>query len=123
VAKRTIFNASKAGAKNFLGSQELVNDVASGRVDLAAVKEAELPAELKAMTAKERQVYVAARGAKRQALQKKIDELAGKRQAFIEEKVKQEAGSRSDSLDAQIYRCIQIQAAEKDIQYKDGPAY
>ena len=123
VAKRTIFNAGKAGAKNFLGSQELVEDVASGRVDLEAVAEAELPAELKAMNPGERQTFIAAQGARRQALQKKIEELGGKRQAFIEEKVKQEAGKGADSLDAQIYRCIKAQAAEKEIRYTEGPAY
>jgi len=123
VAKRTIFNAGKAGAKNFLGSQELVEDVASGRVDLEAVAEAELPAELKAMIPEERQAYIAEQGVTRQALQKKIEELAGKRQAFIEEKVKAEAGKGADSLDAQLYRCIKAQAAEKEIQYTGGPAY
>ena len=123
VAKRTIFNSSKAGAKNFLGSQELVDDVASGRINLAAVKEEELPAELKSMTPKQRQAYVAAKGVKRQALQEKIEDLAAKRQAYIEEKVKQETEGGADSLDTQIYRCIQTQAAEKDIRYNGGPAY
>jgi len=123
VAKRAIFNSSKAGAKNFLGSQELVDDVASGRVKLDAVKEDELPDELKAMNPSERQVHVAAQGAKRQALQQQIEELAGQRQRYIEEKVKMEGQKGTASLDAQLYQCIQAQAAEKDIRYTGGPAY
>lgn len=123
VAKRAIFNSSKAGAKNFLGSQELVDDVASGRVKLDAVKEDELPDELKAMNPSERQAHVAAYGAKRQALQQQIEELAGKRQRYIEDKVKMEGQKGAASLDAQIYQCIQAQAAEKDIHYTAGPSY
>jgi hypothetical protein len=123
VAKRTIFNSSKAGAKNFLGTQELVDDVASGRVQLDAIKEEELPDELKPMKQSERQAHVAAQGARRKALQQQIEDLAGKRQRYIEEKVKREGQKGADSLDAQLYRCIQAQAAEKDIRYSGGPAY
>jgi len=123
VAKRTIFNAGKAGTKNFLGSQELVDDVSSGRVALEDVKEKELPEELKGMSLQERKTFVADRGAERRTLQKKIEDLAAKRQTYIEEKVKQEAGEGAASLDAQIYRCIQAQAAEKEITYSGGPAY
>jgi hypothetical protein len=123
VAKRTIFNSGKAGGKNFLGSQELVDDVANGRVDLEALEDEELPAELKSMSGKERQSYVAEKGVERQMLQEKIKDLAAKRQAYIEEKVKQEAGKGGASLDAQIYRCIQTQAAAKKIRYTGGPSY
>jgi hypothetical protein len=123
VAKRTIFNAGKAGSKNFLGSQELVDDVAEGRVDLNAIKEDELPAELQRLSPPERKAYVAARSAKRTALQTRIEDLAAKRQTYIEEKVKQEAGKGADSLDAQIYRCIKTQAAGKAIRYEGGPSY
>lgn len=123
VAKRTIFNSSKAGARNFLGSQELVDDVVSGRVQLEAVAEEELPAELKAMRPDERQTHIADQGARRQALQQQIEELAGKRQRYIEEKVKKEGQRGAASLDAQIYQCIQAQAAEKNIVYTRGPSY
>lgn len=123
VAKRTIFNSSKAGAKNFLGTRELVDDVASGRVQLDAIKAEELPAELKPMKKSERQAHVAAQAARRKALQQQIEVLAGKRQRYIEEKVKREGQKGATSLDAQLYHCIQTQAAEKDIRYTGGPAY
>lgn len=123
VAKRTIFNSSKAGAKNFLGTQELVDDVASGRVQLDAIKEKELPAALKPMKRSERQAHVAAQGARRKALQQQIEVLAGKRQRYIEEKVKREGQKGAASLDAQLYQCIQAQAAGKGIRYTGGPAY
>ena len=123
VAKRTIFNASKAGEKNFLGSQELVDDVVSGRVKLETVEEEMLPAEIKAMRLSERQSHIDAQMVKRKTLRAEIDALAVKRQVFIEAKVAREAGQGSDSLDAKIYQCIQQQAAEKNIRYTDGPVY
>jgi len=123
VAKRTIFNSSKAGAKNFLGSQELVDDVVSGRVQLDAVAEAELPSELKSMSPVERGAHVASQAAKRKVLQQQIEDLAGQRQRYIEEKVQMEGEKGTASLDAQIYQCIQAQAAEKDIRYTGGPSY
>ncbi len=122
VAKRTIFNASRAGSKNFLGTQELVADVISGRVDMEAVKTEELPENLQSMGPAERKAYIAKKAAERQALQDEIAELGQKRQAFIEAKVKEEGGGEK-SLDAQIYRCIKTQAAAKAIRYTGGPAY
>jgi hypothetical protein len=50
VAQRTIFNSQKAGSKNFLGSQELVHDVATGRVELEKLPQKDLPAELKGLS-------------------------------------------------------------------------
>ncbi len=122
VAKRTIFNASGAGSKNFLGSQELVADVAAGRVDLATVEKESLPDNLQAMRPKERQAYVAQKAVERQALQDRIATLGQQRQAFIEAKVREEGGGEK-SLDAQLYRCIKTQAADKAIRYTGGPAY
>ena len=43
-ARRAAFNASDSGAANFLGDKDLVNDVPTGRVDIANVPAAELPA-------------------------------------------------------------------------------
>jgi Mg-chelatase subunit ChlD len=123
VAKRTIFNSKKAGAENFLGSSELVDDVASGRVELEKIEEKHLPAELKALNQGQRKDLVTDRIKQRQALQAEIDSLAKQRQAFIEEKVQKEAGKGDTSLDAKIYQCIQSQAAKKDIRYRGGPAY
>jgi len=123
VAKRTIFNSGKAGAKNFLGTQELVHDVQSGAVTLAEIEAAELPAEMRGMTPAQREAHVAAQGARRKALQDRIEELAAKRQAYIHNKVKKDGEKGENSLDAQIYRCLQKQAAEKQIHYTRGPIY
>jgi len=123
VAKRTVFNSLASGAKNFLGDQELVDDVASGKVKLEALKEEELPEALKPLRPAERQAMVDARRKTRAKLQEEIGKLAQERQDFIAKKVAAEAGGGQDSLDAKIYSCIRTQAGMQGIEYKDGPAY
>jgi hypothetical protein len=123
VAKRTVFNSLASGAKNFLGEQELVDDVASGKVKLEALKPEELPQALKPMSPAERQVMIEERLRNREKLQAEIGRLAKERQAFIEKKVAAEAGGGQESLDAKIYSCIRTQAGAMGIAYKGGPAY
>ena len=123
VAKRTIFNSKAAGAKNFIGSQELVSAVESGELALSAVPREELPAELQRMSEPELAAHIAARGQERKQLQARIDDLAKKRQHFIEERVKKEKDGGAASLDSKIYRCVKDQAGRKGIDYSDGPAY
>ena len=123
VAKRPIFNSKAAGAKNFIGSQELVAALESGELDLAAVPRAEMPADLRGMIQSELRAHIEACGHERKQLQARIEGLAKKRQHFIEEKVRKEEDGGGESLDTKIYRCIQAQAAHKGIEYTKGPAY
>ena len=123
VAKRTIFNSKRAGAKNFYGSQELVQAVESGEKKLAKIPKEELPPELQNMTDEELTAHIAGRSKKRKALQDKIDALAKKRQDYIQAKVAAQKDKGASSLDSKIYECIQAQAAPKGLEYKGGPAY
>lgn len=123
VAKRTIFNSKSAGAKNFYGSQELVQAVESGEKKLGEIPKKELPAELRSMSNQELAAHIAKRGKERKALQAQIDDLAKKRQDYIQEKVAAEKDKGASSLDSKIYECIQAQAAPKGLEYTGGPAY
>lgn len=123
VAKRTIFNTKAAGAKNFTGSQELVQAVDSGDIKLGDLPKDQLPPELQNLSLDALEKHVKTKSAKRKQLQSEIEKLAQKRQAFIEAKVKEEGEKGTNSLDAQIYKCIQSQAAEKKIIYSGGPDY
>jgi Mg-chelatase subunit ChlD len=123
VAKRTIFNAKEAGAKNFLGEQELVEDVATGRVAPEKIKKEELPAELRGLSEADLKERISERIKTRKALQGEINQLAKQRQAFIMEKVREDKEGGAKSLDVQIFKCIEAQAGQKDIRYTDGPEY
>ncbi|WP_275096596.1 vWA domain-containing protein [Sedimenticola hydrogenitrophicus] len=122
-ARRATFNASKSGKENFLGDGELVDDVASGRVDITAIEREKLPASLQAMAPAEQRAVIAEKAAARQSLERQIGELAGARAAFIRERV-EARGDADTSLDHQLYDTVREQAAKKGLHYDaDAPAY
>ena len=69
-ARRGAFNVSAAGASNLLGERELVDDVASGRVDIAAVPPAQLPAAVAALPVEEQRALLADTAQKREELKR-----------------------------------------------------
>lgn len=121
-ARRGVFNASESGAGNFLGGRELVDDVASGRVDLAAVPQAELPASIAALPPAAQPAAVAQTAEKRAELQRQIAKLAAERDAYLEAEVKASGGADA-SLDVQIYEAVRDQAAPLGLIYDSGPKF
>jgi len=121
-ARRGAFNVSEAGASNLLGESELVADVASGRVDIAAVPAAQLPAAVAALPIDERRAVLADTAEKRAELQRQIMSLAAERDAYIKEEI-EAAGGAGDSLDQQIYEAVREQAAPLGLDYEDGPSF
>ena len=121
-ARRAVFNASESGATNFLGDKDLVNDVATGRVDLAAVPAAELPPAIAALPPERQAQELEQRAAKREELQREITKLAGERDTFIESKVKEQGGAAS-SLDVQLYDAVRDQAKSVGLTYEGGPKF
>ena len=122
-ARRGAFNVtSAAGMDNFLGNRELVDDVASGRVDVAAVPPAQLPASVAALPVAEQRELLAETAQKREELKRQIADLAAQRDAYIEKQV-DAAGGADASLDQQIYEAVREQAAPLGIEYEDGPRF
>ena len=121
-ARRGAFNVSAAGASNFLGERELVDDVASGRVDLAAVPPAELPAAVAALAPGEQRELLAATAEKRTEIKRQIAALATERDAYIDSRLKAEGGAAA-SLDRQIYEAVREQAAPLGLDYDAGPRF
>jgi len=121
-ARRGAFNVSSAGETNLLGERELVDDVASGRVDLAALPPAQLPASIAALPAEAQSEVLARTAQKREELKLQIADLAAQRDAYIEAQV-DAAGGASASLDQQIYDAVREQAAPLGLEYRDGPRF
>jgi Mg-chelatase subunit ChlD len=121
-ARRGVFNATESGAGNLIGGKELVDDVASGRVNVATVPAAQMPAPLVGLPRAEQDALLKQTADKRQALQQEIAKLAGARDAYIEEKV-EAAGGAKDSLDQQIYDAVREQAAPVGLEYEGGPKF
>ncbi len=122
-AQRAAFNVGEAGKFNFAGGQELIQDVADGTVKLAEIEEKELPENMRKMSPEEREKYLAKMSAKREELQAQVKELAAKRQAHIEDQVRNTKLAGEQSLDSAVFECVQEQAARKGIQYTGGPSY
>ena len=116
-ARRAAFNASVSGKRNLLGDSELVDAVASGRLDLDEMNEADLPAPLQALAPADREAVVKERAAKRSELQAQIKDLAQKRDSYITDKVEAEGGAE-ESLDHKLYRTIRKQAAGAGLSYE-----
>jgi Mg-chelatase subunit ChlD len=121
-ARRGAFNASVSGGGNLLGGHELVEDVASGRVDLSAIAPAALPAPIATLEPEQQRQVLAATAEKRKALQTEMAKLAKQRDAYIKDKV-EAAGGAKDSLDQQIYDAVREQGAPVGLKYEGGPKF
>lgn len=121
-ARRGAFNVSAAGASNLVGERELVDDFASGRVDLAALPPAELPAAVAVLPPDAQRELLAATAEKREELKRQIAALAAERDAYIDARLDAEGGA-GQSLDRQIYEAVREQAAPLGLDYDAGPRY
>jgi len=118
-ADRAEFNAKAGGKKNFLGAQELVNDLADGKMKLADVKKEHLPENMRKMTVAEREKFIKEQTVKRAALQKQVTELAAKRRKHIDEQLRKNAVKGRKGFDLAIYECVRKQGAKKKINYAE----
>lgn len=119
-AKRAAFNASASGKENSFGENELVDAVASGRVELSGLDQAHLPEPLRELDKDEQAQVIAQTAAKRADLNAQIEELAGQRRDYVATEMKARDGAE-DSLDYKIYSTVKAQAAEKGLHYEGAP--
>ena len=115
-ADRLVYNA--ATGKTVQGGSELIDAIERGDVTLDAVKDEDLPEELRSLDAEERAATVEAKRAKRKELQAKLDKLLEERNTFIlaERKRLAESG-KGDAFDAEVTTTVREQAAKKGIEY------
>jgi hypothetical protein len=108
--------AAKASPQYSNSSWDLVDAKKGGQVKLEEMKDEELPQEMKGLTIKERNDYVAALQSKREALQKKIAGLHAERERFVAAKLKNQAAT--NTLDNAIIDALRQQAALKNFIIK-----
>ncbi len=111
-ADRIAFNTSASGMKNFLGRQELLNDLAEETVTLEDLPANELPTELQGRTIEEQQAIIAEKREERDRLMERIDELNGKRAGYLKEaRENREATTEESAFDTAVMAAINEQAA------------
>lgn len=121
LARRDTYNATASGKKNLLGEGELVDAITSGRVELDAIPEEELPASLQALAPAAQMEVISEQARRRDQLKQEIEKLSESRSNFIKEKVSAEGGA-ADSLDEKIYRAVKDQAAAIGLTYDSDSA-
>lgn len=85
---------------------DLVDAIKDKKIDLDKVKTEELPAEMQKMTPAERTAFVAKKSAEREALNKKIGEIAKKREAYIKIEIEKKGLNQDNALDAELKRSV-----------------
>jgi hypothetical protein len=98
-------------------SYDLVEALRNKKVDLAKMKESELPPELRKLkTTKEREEYVKKVEAKRAGLNKEAVELDRKRSDYVK-KEQDKQGKKKDGFDESVLQMLRKQAAKHKIAY------
>ena len=113
----------RSGASNFFGERELVADVASGRVDIAAVPAAQLPAAVAALPVEEQRALLDGDGAEARRSCNGRSRRSPRNAMRISKAEVEAAGGADDSLDQQIYDAVREQAAPLGLDYEDGPRF
>ena len=116
VADRLSYNAKTK--KGVQGRGELIDALASNEVKLESIDKEDLPAEFQTLTKEEIEARIANKRAERDSLQKDVQELAKKRDAYIQAENKRlaEAG-KGDGFDEKVAETIHQQAERKGISY------
>jgi len=124
-ARRAEFNASESGKKNLLGSNELVDDIVSGRVTLETIDADMLPSPIARMTPAEQTLFIKDTAVKRSNIKQKIRQLSDSRSDYLDKLVEEEMGaSKNESLDLKLFNTLKSQAKSKGMIYEsDTPSY
>ncbi|NEX19028.1 VWA domain-containing protein [Thiorhodococcus mannitoliphagus] len=123
LASRAGFVTSESGEASLLGDKELVDEVVSGRVDLAELPAEELPAPLVDLDAEAQQAVITETAHKRETLKGEIQALTKQRADYVNAQVEAKGGAE-DSLDYKIFSAVREQAANKGLHYdKAVPVY
>jgi hypothetical protein len=88
--------------------------------DIKKVEEAQLPEEMKKMTPDQRKAYVEQKGKERDEIAKKIQELSGKRDAYVKEEVTKKGLDTNKAFDHAVRRSLSEQAAKNGFKFEDG---
>jgi hypothetical protein len=89
------------------GDGDLIQSLASGKIGYDKIDDKKLSSKLKKMSAKDREKYLKEQVAKRQELQKRLEELLVKRRDYVSaEKEKLKKEGKADGFDAKVSEII-----------------
>jgi hypothetical protein len=109
-------SVAKASVMYDNASWDLVDAKKEKKLDVAALKEEQLPPEMKDMKPEEREAYVEKKAAERAALQKKIAKLNEERRKYVAEERKKT--SADNTLDKAVIETVRKEAVKKGYQFE-----
>lgn len=123
VAQRAAYNSCEAGKGNFCGKQELVNDIAEGKVKLEDLEKSSLPDGMQELPLNELKELVAEKATQRKKLNAEITETTKIRQEWLAAELKK-SGKEQPELDRVIFATVKEQAGKSGISFEEqGPSF
>ncbi len=104
--------ASKASRLYNNAGWDLVDATRDGKVAVETLDPADLPEELRKLSAGERKAYVEKKGQERAGLQQEIATLSRARAAFLAKEQAKQARGSTDTLDSAMIKTVRAQAAK-----------
>jgi hypothetical protein len=108
--------AAKAAPQYNNSSWDLVDAKKAGTVKLEELEESQLPQEMKGLSPKERDAYVAGMQKRREDLQQQIAVLSREREKFVRENLQSSAAG--GTLDEAMLDALRSQAAAKNFRFE-----
>ncbi|MEO6739553.1 MAG: VWA domain-containing protein [Chthoniobacteraceae bacterium] len=107
---------SKSGANYSNAHWDLVDRAKQKDFDISKLKDAELPEEMRKLSADERKSFVEKKTAERAALQKELGGLAIEREKFVAEKMKEKG--KDNTLGLAVTKAVREQASKKGVVFE-----
>lgn len=102
-------------------SWDLVDAVREKKVEIAELKEEDLPEVLRGKTVEEQRAYLDRVAAERKHIQEKIQALDAERKKHVAEERKKLAKSADETLDSAIIKCVRAQATARNFAFETRP--
>jgi Mg-chelatase subunit ChlD len=112
-ADRAVFNARRGG----INSYDLLADIKTGKVNLAELKDDELPDDLRKLPKEKRQAYLDDLEKKRDKLREEARELAKKRDEYTKEQLEAAGKKTKEGFDQKVEELLRKQAKKAGIDY------
>ncbi|MDB4488904.1 hypothetical protein N9017_02185 [Akkermansiaceae bacterium] len=108
---------TKASQNYWNASWDLVDRSTEKDFDWAALKDEELPEEMRKLDLEGRKKFVADKKAERARITKEIQNLNEARNKFVAEKRKEAAGEGTETLDTAVTKTVRDQATKQGYQF------
>ncbi len=117
-ARQAYFSKNLSG-KAISGNDDLVAEVAEGKIDLDKVNARDLPGKYRGLSKPELNKVVREQQEKRTKLQSQMNKLISERNAWLKTAMeKRKAEGKDHGFDAKVRRAVKEQGAKKGINYK-----